>query len=274
MTGLDPDRILCALDAMPGSSGAQVEVFREIESTNTYLMRQASPEAGRCRVAVTDNQTAGRGRHGKSWQSPPGSGLCLSMAYTFGQNPENLPALTLAIGVGVIEGLAAEGIAGVQIKWPNDLIAGDGKLGGILTEAQTGVQGAVTVVSGLGLNINLGDGLVLEDLDEGALRAVDLKGHAGQVPQTEDLAAVLIHGLENTFITFEQRGFREFAGRWADYDWLLGREMSVANAGRELSGTGAGISDDGALLLSTRDAGTQRVTSGTVFPKQSRTIRL
>ena len=274
MTGLDPDRILRALDAMPGGSGARVEVFREIESTNTYLMQQAGPDAGRCRVAVTDNQTAGRGRHGKSWQSPPGSGLCLSVAYTFGQSPENLPALTLAIGVGVIEGLAEEGIAGVQIKWPNDLIAGDGKLGGILTEAQTGAQGAVTVVTGIGLNINLGDGLVPEDLDEGALRAVDLKGHAGQVPQPEHLAAVLIHRLEKTFSAFEQRGFREFAGRWTDYDWLLGREMSVANAGRELFGTGEGISDDGALLLSTRDGGTQRVTSGTVYLKQSRAIRL
>ncbi len=274
MAGLDSHRILRALDAMPGRSGGQVEVFEEIESTNSYLMRQAGPEPGRCRVAVTDNQTAGRGRHGKRWQSPAGSGLCLSMAYTFGQSPENLPALTLAIGVGVIEDLAKEGIPGVQIKWPNDLIIGDGKLGGILTEAQTGAEGALTVVTGIGLNIDLGDGLALEDLDEGALRAVDLKRHVGQVPPTEHLAAVLIHGLEKTFITFEQRGFEDFAGRWADYDWLLGREMSIADAGRELYGTGEGISDDGALLLSVPDAGTQRVTSGTVTLKPSRTTRL
>lgn len=270
MAGLDPERIMRALDAMPGSQCAQVEVFGQIESTNSYLMQQAGPEAGQCRVAVTDNQTAGRGRHGKRWQSPPGSGLCLSMAYTFGASPENLPALTLAIGVGVIEDLAAEGISGVQIKWPNDLILGDGKLGGILTEAQTGAQGAVTVVTGVGLNMNLGDGLVLEDLGEGALRAADLEKQAGPIPPPEHLAAVLIKGLQRTFIAFEQRGFEAFSDRWADYDWLLGREMSVVSASRELSGTGAGISDDGALLLATSDAGIQPVTSGTVLLSESR----
>ncbi len=264
MAGLDPDRILRSLDVLPGGACVQVEVFPEIDSTNSYLMQQACPDAGAARAAVTDNQTAGRGRHGKRWQSPPGSGLCLSMAYTFRRSPGNLPALTLATGVGVIESLAAQGIAGLQLKWPNDLIAGDAKLGGILTEAQTGAQGALTVVTGLGINIDLGDGLVLEDQEEGALRVADLRRHAVEVPASEHLAAVLLNAIHQTFTRFEQRGFEPFATRWAEYDWLLGREVCVDTAGRKLRGTGAGISEDGALLLATRGAGTQRVTSGTV----------
>jgi len=79
-----------------------LEVFTEMESTNSYLMQQAVPSAGMFRIAATDNQTAGRGRRGSIWQSPPGSGLCLSMAYTFAANPDNLPAMTLAVGLGVV----------------------------------------------------------------------------------------------------------------------------------------------------------------------------
>jgi len=273
MAGLDADRIRRSLDAAACVALGELEVFAEIESTNSYLMQQSGPEAGRFRVAVTDKQTAGRGRHGKTWQSPPGSGLCLSMAYTFGQNPANLAALTLAIGLGVIENLGSQGIAGLQLKWPNDLIASNGKLGGILTETKMGAHDALTVVTGIGLNIDLGDGLSLEDEEGRALQVVDLRSHAIEVPPAEHLAATMINGLQQTFVAYEQNGFEGFAGSWADYDWLHGRVISVETSGREVSGIGAGIASDGALLLETRDAGIQRITSGTVRVKETREYR-
>ncbi len=265
MAGLDADQIRRSLDAVADGELTRIDVFPEIESTNSYLMQQSGPEAGRFHVAVTNNQTAGRGRQGKTWQSPPGSGLCLSMAYTFGHRPGNLSALTLAIGLGMIESLARQGIAGLQLKWPNDLVANDGKLGGILTEAQIRAQDAVTVVTGIGLNIDLGDGLDLEDEGDGALDVIDLKSLAMELPPAEHLAGMLIDGLQRTFVAFKESGFETFAGRWADYDWLRGREISVATPRTELSGTGAGIAADGALLLETCGAGTQRVTAGTVI---------
>ncbi len=267
MAGLDAQRIRRALNAVAGEVAIPIEVFPEIASTNSYLMQQPGPETGQFRVAVTDNQTAGRGRQGKTWQSPPGSGLCLSMAYTFGRQPEHLSALTLALGIDMIETLAGQGITGLKLKWPNDLVANDGKLGGILTEAHVRAQDAVTVVTGVGLNVDLADGLDLEDEAGGVLRVVDLKSLANEIPPTEHLAGILINGLQQTFVAFKDAGFEAFAGRWADYDWLRGREISVATARTELSGTGAGIADDGALLLATRGAGTQRVTSGTVIVK-------
>lgn len=273
MAGLDADRIRRSLDAVACNALAEIEVFPEIESTNSYLMQHPGPATGRFHVAVTDNQTAGRGRHGKTWQSPPGSGLCLSMAYTFGQSPGNLPALTLAIGLGAIEDLGGQGIAGLQLKWPNDLIASNGKLGGILTEAKMGAHDALTVVTGIGLNIDLGDGLDLDDEESRALRVVDLKSHATEVPAVEHLAATLINSLQQTFVVFEQNGFAAFAGRWSDFDWLRGREIMVKNSKREISGTGAGIADDGALLLETRGAGIQRIASGTVLVKETREYR-
>ena len=101
-------------------------------------MSQPPPGGRPFRVAIADQQTAGRGRHYRRWVSPPGAGLYMSFAYSFEDPPENLPSLTLAIGVGVIAALQEFNIEGVSLKWPNDIVALDGKLGGILTEFQSG----------------------------------------------------------------------------------------------------------------------------------------
>jgi BirA family biotin operon repressor/biotin-[acetyl-CoA-carboxylase] ligase len=110
-----------------------LEVFSEIESTNSYLLGEACPPAGRFRVALTENQTAGRGRMDRSWYSPPSTGLCMSMAYTFRSLPENIPSLSLAIGIGIAQALERLAIRDVGVKWPNDIVARGGKLGGSIS---------------------------------------------------------------------------------------------------------------------------------------------
>ena len=96
MTSLDRDLIRQFAHDPKRQSATHIEVFTEIDSTNSYLMQATAPEPGSCYVAATRNQTAGRGRHGKTWQSPPDSGLCLSISNTFQSIPKDLPALTLA----------------------------------------------------------------------------------------------------------------------------------------------------------------------------------
>ena len=265
MTRLDADVIRQSLDESAAARLGELEVFAEIESTNSYLMQQPGPMAGEIRVAATDNQTAGRGRHGRTWQSPPGSGLCLSMAYTFSATPANLPALTLAIGLGVIDNLQKLGVSGVQLKWPNDLIAMNGKLGGILTEVQGRANMTTTVVTGIGLNIDLGD---REDFDletSWAQRVVDLQGHVEKLPGRDRIAASMINGLSKSFVDYEAGGFTQFVDRWREIDWLFGRELVIDSTKKEISGVGAGIDSDGALLVETASKGLRRVTSGSVI---------
>jgi BirA family biotin operon repressor/biotin-[acetyl-CoA-carboxylase] ligase len=260
MTSLDADAIRAGLGELTTSRLAGFEAFAEIDSTNSYLMQCESPAIGGVRVAVTDNQTAGRGRHGRSWQSPPGTGLCLSMAYTFADQPHDLAALTLAIGLGIAETLDDLGVAGVQLKWPNDLIADDGKLGGILTEARAPEKGAITVVTGVGINLD-----VREDLDvDLERRVVDLESVAGRIPERSWLAARLVDGICETFVTYEVSGFGAYAARWPQRDWLFGRNLTVDTGRRQFAGTGAGVADDGALLVDTGSGNLSRVTSGTV----------
>ena len=257
MSTIDADAVRDALGDGPRSRLENLESFPAIESTNTYLMQRDGPEPGMLSVAMTANQTAGRGRHGKTWESPPGSGLALSTAFTFASQPGDLPALTLAIGLSAIDALEDLGVGGVQLKWPNDLIAGDGKLGGILTEAQTRDAGSITIVTGIGINLALGSDFELE------VRTTDLQSLMNARPSAELLAASLINRFHAAFARFETSGFASFAAGWKDRDWLLGRDVVVETAQRRVAGVGAGIAEDGALLLDVNGV-VERVRSGTV----------
>lgn len=269
MGTIDADAVRAALGDSVLGRLANLESFAAIESTNTYLMQQAAPAPGMLSVALTTNQTAGRGRHGKTWQSPPGSGLALSVAYTFPVQPDNLAALTLAIGSAAIDALEELGVGGVQLKWPNDLIAHDAKLGGILTETRSGDTAPITVVTGMGINLDLGPGLELAADGEPARPATDLGALVPTRPRTETVAAALVNRFHDAFVRFESTGFAGFASRWADRDWLLGRDVIVQTAHARVAGKGAGIAEDGALLVEAGGA-MQRVTSGTVLTARDR----
>lgn len=264
MTSLDADAVRAFTSDSTRDKLAQLEVFAEIESTNSYLMLQSGPAAGKLRIAATNNQTAGRGRHGKTWESPPDSGLCLSAAYTFATQPENFSALTLAIGLAAIAALEELGVGNVQLKWPNDLVANDGKLAGILTEVHQSSSAAMTVVTGIGINVVLAESVRLATENGWAQRVMDLKSLCIVLPQREQIAGVLMTHLCDAFVEFGEKGFSPFAERWAGRDWLLGRKFAVEVANRKISGIGAGIAEDGALLLDTPVAGIQRITAGSI----------
>lgn len=272
MISLDAGAIRDAVSEDVAARLFSFEVFPEIESTNSYLMQQVAPPPGQASVALTDNQTMGRGRHGRTWQSPPGSGLCVSVGFTFSTQPANLPALTLAIGLGAIAALESLGVSGVQLKWPNDLVAGNGKLGGILTETRSHMSGAISIVSGLGINVDLGDKPCPGIETDWTFGVADLAGFVGTLPSRDLLAARLIDGLCTTFIGYEAGGFEQFVGRWADRDWLFGRELTVETPQRRVSGVGAGIARDGALLVDTGTEAASRITSGSVVMAGGRKV--
>ena len=188
MTSLDADEIRRFINDPVRERLATIDVFAEVESTNSFLMQSPGPEPGMISIAATNNQTAGRGRHGKTWLSPPGSGLCLSVAYTFSTQPENLPALTLVLGLGGVHALEELGATDVGIKWPNDLVARDGKLGGILTEVQQQSAGGVTIITGIGINVDLQNKLDFGMETDWARKVVDLKSICDVTPGHEEIA--------------------------------------------------------------------------------------
>jgi BirA family biotin operon repressor/biotin-[acetyl-CoA-carboxylase] ligase len=271
MSTLDANAIRDAIGRVAAGRLAGFETFAEIESTNSHLMRGEAPVPGQLHVALTDNQTAGRGRHGRRWVSPAGSGLAISLAYTYPRVREELPALTLAIGLGVIDALEEVGVGGLQLKWPNDVMAGEGKLGGILTETKMLAGGAVMVVTGVGINVDLREELDLGSGREGAV--ADIAGLVLELPSRNAVAAGLITRLCAVFAEYETAGFARFAERWAQCDWLRGRALTIDTRERQVSGTAVGVHDDGALLIDTGAADVFRVTSGTVVVAGSRDLQ-
>lgn len=264
MTTLDGDRIGTLLGGVTRKKLALLETFAEIDSTNSYLMQQPWPQPGCVHVAATMNQTAGRGRYGKTWLSPPGSGLCVSLAYTFARKPENLPALTLAIGLGAIKALQASGAEGVMVKWPNDLVFDDGKLGGILTETHAHSAKELSVVTGIGVNMDISAEVERELGPDRALPVADLRAFDAQLPTHDQITAHLVNAIYATFAEYEACGFAPFFRRWSTHDWLQGQQITVDTQRRHVTGVAAGIDEDGALLLDPDNEARQRITSGSV----------
>ncbi len=244
-----------------------LEVLPEVDSTNSLLLRSAAPGAGRFKIAATDNQTAGRGRRDRRWESPPGSGLCISIAYTLDGRPKGLPALTLAVGMGVIEALSSLAIDGVMLKWPNDIVLTDAKLGGILTEVNHVSGSAPTVVTGIGINIDLPDGFSAGLDSEWAALPADLSSVTDTPPSASQLAAAIVNQLVGVIRVFDEKGFAAFENGWSPVDWLYGKHIVVDVDGEQIEGSAAGVDSEGALFVDTM-SGTERVINGTIRVRQ------
>lgn len=268
MASVDADAIRESLDPDVSARMERLEVFDEIDSTNSYLLQLDAPGPGRHRVAIADHQTGGRGRQGREWLSAPGASLCLSLAHTFTGKPDNLPGVTLALGVAALQALRATGVEDVSLKWPNDLVAHNSKLGGLLTEMQNRGASSATVVAGIGINLDLPAQLIQDKASGWAQRVIDINGLTHTPPASETLSTELIEQIVTAFLQFEDQGLDTFVGLWRRNDWLRGRTVTVEEIGSRVRGTACGIDDDGALLV--REGSTiTRVTSGSIVLEQA-----
>lgn len=242
----------------------RIELFTEIESTNRYLLERGRPEPGLLDVCVAEFQTDGRGRRGRVWRAPFGSGLCLSAAWQFAESPPQLSALTLAVGVVARRVIRAHAGIGIGLKWPNDLVFEDRKLGGILLEINAEAQGGCHVVAGLGINVAMPAGM-LAGLSDWPHGATDLTvATAGCPPQRTALALAFAGALADLFADYRNSGFSAYRAEWQRADYLRGRSIRLDEAHGTSVGTAAGIEPDGALLLEVAGGGRRRVISGDV----------
>ena len=263
MTELDAAAIRRGLSDATRERLEALEVFDTIGSTSTYLVQNARPEAGRVHVALAEEQTAGRGRQNRHWVSTRGAGLYQSLAFAVASARADFSALTLALGVGAIRALERCGIEGVQVKWPNDLVANDGKLAGMLTETRM-VDGRLVVVAGIGVNIYMDEATRAASTSGWAQRGVALEDLADTVPDRNDLAAAMTDALTDVFADYEAQGFAPYADAWRAADWLRGRRVSIESPAAKHTGIAAGVDDAGALRLDT-ETGRVAVASGSIW---------
>jgi BirA family transcriptional regulator, biotin operon repressor / biotin---[acetyl-CoA-carboxylase] ligase len=242
----------------------RLEVFTELDSTNSYLTAAAPPAPGALAACIAEYQRAGRGRRGRSWTAPLASGLCLSVAWQFAETPPDYSALALAVGVVVRRVLGTLAGVELELKWPNDLVHRERKLGGILIEATSQAYGPCSVVIGLGLNVAM-PAAMLATLSDWPSGATDLRAAAGGTPpRREALAAELLVALAALLTDYAQSGFTPYRAEWNAADYLCGRPVSVSATDATLRGAARGVDADGALLIETHDAQHLRIVSGDV----------
>src|SRR4029079_2507275 len=198
----------------------------------------------------------------RGWIAPPGGAVCVSLAWQYADMPADLAALSLVVGLCTTDAARGLGIADVGLKWPNDLVTAQGKLGGILIEMRAEAGGPVHVVIGVGINVLL---------DEAARAAVaatgnvadDLRAHCAAVPDRNAIVAALLAQLVPVLADFPRHGFAPHLLRWSALDALQGCEVRVENSGEITRGLARGIDSHGGLLVET-PAGVQRFISGEV----------
>ena len=272
----DPDRRPAAevqnnplsLDEIQGALGTKrlgtkFHYFEEIDSTNSHVRRLAETGAPEGEVVIAERQFEGRGRLGRSWESPPYCNLYFSLLLRPALAPVHAPQITLMAAVALADTVAAFVVEPPVIKWPNDILLQGKKVAGILTESSCDAKRIEFVILGIGVNLNFPREGMPETIRD---RATSLMEVGGKSFSRENFLRRLIQDLDRCYGVLEDFGFDAIAPRWEAYFALRGRRVRVEMVDEVISGTATGIDGDGALLLEAEDGVLRRVLAGDVIP--------
>jgi BirA family biotin operon repressor/biotin-[acetyl-CoA-carboxylase] ligase len=242
-----------------------IEILPQAASSNTLLLQRAGPNAANGgapsgSVLAVELQTAGRGRRGRIWHSGLGTGLTFSLLWRFDCGLNALSGLSLAVGVAIVRALNKLGAQGVRLKWPNDIMTAQGKLAGVLIEAQGDMLGPSAVVIGIGLNCTLSGSLV-QQIGQPACALDEI---CAVMPTRNQLLAVLLQELARVLQQFAKSGFAGLREQWERYHFHQNRQVRLQMGdGQTVDGIARGVSDDGELCMETAQ-GMRRFNSGEV----------
>jgi len=243
---LERDEVLHFLGSKAGQFN--IEILRQAASSNSLLLQSAPSGLQSGSVLAVELQTAGRGRLGRAWHSGLGSALTFSLLWRFEKGLNSLSGLSLAVGVAVVRALKKQGGQGVQLKWPNDILTEQGKLGGILIEAQGDMLGPSTVVIGIGLNYSLPGNL--ETIIGQPYCSLD--NVCADMPTRDQLLAMILIELGEVLFEFADQGFEVFHAEWEQYHAFQNRTVRLKMPDdTEVIGIASGINRRGELCLKT-----------------------
>jgi BirA family biotin operon repressor/biotin-[acetyl-CoA-carboxylase] ligase len=258
-----PDRIT-PLEIAPHLNtrdiGRVIHYRETITSTNELAFRLATEGASHGEVVVAEEQTQGRGRRGRSWISPAGVNLYFSVVLRPELPPQRAPELTLVAAVAAVESLAALG-ASAQIKWPNDLIIGERKVGGILTELSCDPDRVHFAILGMGINLNATRSHFPGQI---AGQATSLAEEIGAKVRRARFAADLWARLETWLDIHAEEGFGRARAAWRQSCATLGQEVAVQRGKGQVVGRAEDIDETGALVIKATGGERVRILAGDV----------
>ena len=222
-----------------------IKVLQEVDSTNQWLReRQTQVEIDGC-LCAAEMQSQGRGRRGNAWVASPYCNVLFSLGWEFKTWPESVTGLGLAASVAVAKALITFSGVDVRIKWPNDLMVGDAKLGGILIEVSGETSGQCTAIIGVGINVHIEDADA-SDIDQ---PWTDLRRSSEGVIDRNQLIATCSSQLVRMLNRFQQVGFPGFQAEWERMHMYTGCRARLTGISNEVFGLLLGVDDHGALLV-------------------------
>lgn len=237
--------------------GRRLHLLGETDSTQRVALELARNGAEEGTLVIAERQTAGRGRMGRSWHSPAGKGIYMSLILKPDLPLHQAPQLTLLTSVAVVRAIRMlVPKVDVQIKWPNDLLVRGRKLCGILLESSAENERLQHVVAGIGISVNLSE----EDYPE-ELRSIatSLRMESGETVNRAELIAQCMAQLEQWYEVYLQQGFPPIRTLWEAYAETIGRKVSIRSGGRTVTGLAIGLDDYGGLIVDTGDGGNQTI---------------
>ena len=260
MKDLSVEGIYHFIDLYKMANLIDIKIFDEIDSTNNYLKLPHPIKDKAIKIIIAKKQTAGRGQYNKEWISEHDAGLWMSLAIDI-KKKYNPSALPLVVGSVLAKELHQLGADKIGLKWPNDLIYENQKLGGILVESIQQKNDLLRVIIGIGLNISLPTSMQKKLYPN--KNPIGLDSIVNQHISINMLSANFIKSLYDAVRHFEEKGLSVFLEDWTKYDLLLGNEIVVESSRQNIQGTATGFSSDGALLVS-NDDGLHHINSGSV----------
>ena len=257
---LHADDLMARLGKTEGI-GRDIRVFQETTSTNDVIEKLARDGVAEGVVVFAETQTKGRGRLGRTWHSPAGSGLWFSVLLRPKLRPQEITQLTVASANALRRAITQHIDAKLEIKWPNDLLIDGRKVAGILTEMSAELDCAKHVILGMGVDVNQNAGDFPADLRK---RATSLKAETGRAVPRADLAVTILRELDNDYARLTQGRFTELADEWEAHCTTIGREVVIRTGDRHIRGRAESLGEDGALLLRTEHGHVERVIGGDV----------
>ena len=260
ITLIDEDRLVDFLGHASLVTAARLMVFDSVDSTNDQLLQWMDRNTLHGRACISEYQSMGRGRHGRSWLSAPYCNVAFSLAWRTRFNLTELSAVSITSGLAVARVLERAGLAGVQLKWPNDIVFAQGKLSGILVEVKNSSDNGSDIVIGVGVNlynpavVNEQVGKVVANLQELVSTPID---------RTQLIGELLIE-LSTVLDQMDGRSFANDAEEWNRRDAYLGLQVIGYFGDRQIFGESLGVDEFGAYCVRDLSGYTHRLISGEV----------
>jgi BirA family biotin operon repressor/biotin-[acetyl-CoA-carboxylase] ligase len=240
--------------------GQDIRYFESVSSTNTVAHQLALEDAAEGTVVIAETQSKGRGRLGRTWESPPYRNLYMSLILRPQVSVARAPQIGLIAGLAVAE-TAREWTVDATIKWPNDVLVGGRKAAGILTEMEAEDGRVRFVVLGVGVNLNSTPEDFPPDLRD---KAIGMCSAADALIDRVKFAARLLSQLEQRYGLFLREGFAAIRPLWEGLSCLTGRHVGIQGGGGQGGGVVVGLDVDGALLLRQPGGEEIRVVAGDI----------